>query len=159
MRHMSFAMTTQQVRDGTKGVTRRYGWDDIKVGELLQAVEKSQGLKKGEHVKKLAVIRVTTERWEPLTQMVEFPEYSKEEVILEGFPDMPPEEFVLSVSSESTTKQGVTNYAQGTARTDALTALYSMGAYSVSAARSRCTTSATIRTGYLLHRGHRSQNN
>ena len=73
MRQMSFALTVEPMRQHLKGVTRRYGWDDIKVGDLLQAVEKCQGLKKGEHVKKLDIIRVTAERWEPLTQMVEFP--------------------------------------------------------------------------------------
>ena len=98
MRNMSFALTVEQVRRREKGVTRRYGWDDIKVGEILQAVEKCQGLKKGEHVNKLDVIRVTAERWEPLTQMVEFPDYGKEEVILEGFPLMSPAEFVMMVA-------------------------------------------------------------
>ena len=98
MRHMSFALTVEPMKRHEKSCTRRYGWDDIKVGELLQAVEKCQGLKKGEHVKKLAVIRVTAERWEPLTQMVEFPEYGKAEVILEGFPLMSPAEFVLMVA-------------------------------------------------------------
>ena len=98
MRQMSFALTVEPMRQHLKGVTRRYGWDDIKVGELLQAVEQCQGLKKGEHVKKLAVIRVTAERWEPLTQMVEFPEYGKAEVILEGFPLMSPAEFVMMVA-------------------------------------------------------------
>ena len=98
MRQMSFSLTVEQMKRHEKSCTRRYGWDDIKVGELLQAVERCQGLKKGEHVKKLAVIRVTAERWEPLTQMVEFPEYGKAEVILEGFPTMSPAEFVLMVA-------------------------------------------------------------
>jgi hypothetical protein len=95
---MSFSLTVEQMKRHEKSCTRRYGWDDIKVGELLQAVEQCQGLKKGEHVKKLAVIRVTAERWEPLTQMVEFPEYGKEEVIFEGFPLMSPSEFVMMVA-------------------------------------------------------------
>jgi hypothetical protein len=95
---MSFSLTVEQMKRHEKSCTRRYGWDDIKVGELLQAVEQCQGLKKGEHVKKLAVIRVTAERWAPLTQMVEFPEYGKAEVILEGFPTMSPAEFVLMVA-------------------------------------------------------------
>ena len=98
MRNMSFALTVEPMRQHLKHCTRRYGWDDIKVGELLQAVEKCQGLKKGEHVKKLDIIRVTAERWEPLTQMVEFPEYGKAEVILEGFPTMSPAEFVMMVA-------------------------------------------------------------
>ena len=98
MRDMSFALTVEPMRQHLKHCTRRFGWDDIKVGEILQAVEKCQGLKKGEHVKKLDVIRVTAERWEPLTQMVEFSEYGKEEVILEGFPLMSPAEFVMMVA-------------------------------------------------------------
>jgi hypothetical protein len=101
MRHMSFALTVEPMKRHEKGCTRRYGWDDIKVGELIQAVERCQGLKKGEHVKKLDIIRVTAERWEPLTQMVEFPEYGKAEVILEGFPTMSPSEFVLMVAKHN----------------------------------------------------------
>lgn len=58
MRNMSFSITTEQIKNRTKTVTRRLGWLFLKEGELVQAVEKCQGLKKGEKVKKLVVIRV-----------------------------------------------------------------------------------------------------
>jgi hypothetical protein len=46
---MSFALTTEQVRNRTKTVTRRVGWRFAKVGDVVQPVVKAQGLKKGEH--------------------------------------------------------------------------------------------------------------
>ena len=48
MRNMSYAMTTQQIIDETKDVTRRLGWADLRPGDRVQACEKCQGLKKGE---------------------------------------------------------------------------------------------------------------
>ena len=42
-RNMSFAMTTQQVKDQTKDVTRRFGWLFLKPGDILQPVEKAMG--------------------------------------------------------------------------------------------------------------------
>lgn len=58
MRNISFALTTEQIRNRTKTVTRRLGWLTIQPGTLLQACEKCQGLKPGEKLKKLCVIRV-----------------------------------------------------------------------------------------------------
>ena len=63
---MSFCLTTPQVRAGTKTVTRRIGWWNLKPGELLMAIEKGQGLKKGEHVTRIRPIRVVTVRRERL---------------------------------------------------------------------------------------------
>ena len=68
---MSFSMTTEAVRNRTKTVTRRFGWGDLKPGTLLWAVEKGMGLKKGEHVKKLGLIRVVSTRWEPLWPLLD----------------------------------------------------------------------------------------
>lgn len=66
MRHISFALTTAQIRDQSKTVTRRMGWMRLKPGELLQPVRKAQGLKKGERVQTIGapirVISVTPER-------------------------------------------------------------------------------------------------
>lgn len=53
MRNMSFAHTKKQVADQTKTVTRRLGWRFLKAGDLVQPVEKTMGLKKGEKVKRL----------------------------------------------------------------------------------------------------------
>jgi hypothetical protein len=38
--------------------------------------------------------RFTDLRWEPLRRMIDDPEYGKQEVILEGFPEMTPQQFV-----------------------------------------------------------------
>ena len=69
MRQMSFSLTVDQMLARTKCVTRRTGWRDLKPGTLLQAVEKSQGLKKGEKVRKLGVIRVIDVRREELIRI------------------------------------------------------------------------------------------
>ena len=88
MRWISYALTTQQVRDRTKTVTRRIGWDNVQKGELLQGAVKCQGLKKGEHPERLSVVRVLDARRERLNTI------TQADVILEGFPDMTPKEFV-----------------------------------------------------------------
>ena len=94
MRQISFALTTPQVRAGTKRVTRRLGWATLTPGTPLQGVEKGQGLKKGETVTKLDVVMVLDVRREPLRRMTDEPEYGQVECILEGFPEMTPAEFV-----------------------------------------------------------------
>ncbi|MCR4374198.1 MAG: hypothetical protein NUW22_05055 [Acidobacteria bacterium] len=90
MRHISFALTTDQVRTQTKTVTRRLGWKTLKPGTLLQPVVKSQGLKKGETVERIGgpirVIDVVVER---LNGGV-----SQSDVWREGFPQMSPEQFI-----------------------------------------------------------------
>ena len=85
MRNMSFSLTTPQVRSRTKTVTRRLGWLTLKPGELVQAVVRGQGLRKGERVEKLAVIRVTHVRREPLCRLTDDVGYGAAEVGLEGF--------------------------------------------------------------------------
>jgi hypothetical protein len=64
MRLMSFSLTTPQILARTKTVTRRMGWTFLRPGDLVQAIEKGQGLKKGEHVKRLAVLRIVDVRRE-----------------------------------------------------------------------------------------------
>jgi hypothetical protein len=90
---MSFSMTTQAVRDGTKTVTRRLGWWGLQPGTLLQAVEKAQGLKKGEHVKPLGVIRVVSVCREPLYAIVTDRD-GDTEAEREGFPKLNGEGFI-----------------------------------------------------------------
>lgn len=81
MRNISFMLTTQQVRDRQKTVTRRLGWRNLKAGELLCGVEKGMGLKAGEKIIRLAVIRVVGVRFEPLRRMTD-----RREIRISGFP-------------------------------------------------------------------------
>ena len=87
-RLMSFAKTVEQVRRQAKTVTRRLGWDDLEIGEVLWAVEKAQGLTKGEKVQRICKIRVVSVRKEPLCLV------TKEDVIAEGFPELSTEDFI-----------------------------------------------------------------
>jgi hypothetical protein len=88
MRNISFALTTDQVRNRIKTVTRRDGWLNLKSGEILNAVEKGMGLKKGEKVKIICQIRVISSTRERLSDI------TQEEVIKEGFTKMTPYNFV-----------------------------------------------------------------
>jgi hypothetical protein len=94
MRNMSFALTTAQVLARTKTVTRRDGWLFLRAGDRIQAVEKGMGLKKGETVNRLAVLRVTQVRREPLRALLAMPEYGRLEVEREGFGSWTVHEFV-----------------------------------------------------------------
>lgn len=85
-RNISFSLTTPQFQAGTKTVTRRLGWDKVKAGDVLCAVEKGQGLKKGEKVKKLGMIRVIDARRELLRRMTDDLDYGFAECAKEGFP-------------------------------------------------------------------------
>lgn len=94
-RHMSFSMTTQAVIDRSKTVTRRLGWDGLKPGTLLWAVEKGMGLKKGEHAKKLALIRVVSVKREELLDIAWGYGFNEQrELAREGFPNLTAEGFV-----------------------------------------------------------------
>lgn len=91
MRNMSFSMTTEQVRNKTKTVTRRFGWWSLKPGTKLWAVEKSQGLKKGEKVVRICQIEVVSVRKE---QVQDIQNYPFEETSQEGFPGMTLKDFI-----------------------------------------------------------------
>lgn len=97
MRRMSFLLTKAQVRNHDKDVTRRVGWVNLKAGEFLAAVNKCQGLKRGESAELLAVIEVVSVRRERLDDLVDpaRPEYGREEMRREGFPGMDPQDFLL----------------------------------------------------------------
>lgn len=88
MRNMSFAMTTAQFKARTKKVTRRFGWWFLKPGDLVCGVEKCMGLKKGEKVNRLSIIEIVSTRAEQLNMI------THEDVVLEGFPDWTPEQFI-----------------------------------------------------------------
>ena len=87
MRNISFMFTTKQVRARKKTVTRRVGWRNLKPGALLRGVEKGMGLKVGEKVVTLAVIRVLSVRMEKLSRMIDDPAYGFGECEREGFGD------------------------------------------------------------------------
>lgn len=100
-RNMSFSMTTEAVRNRTKTVTRRLGWDFLKPGDLLWACEKCQGLKKGEKVKRLALIRVVSVQIERLTDIVDYYARPALELEREGFPDVDEVQFVEMFSEHN----------------------------------------------------------
>lgn len=89
-RNMSFSMTTEAVRNRTKTVTRRLGWDFLRPGDVVCAVEKGMGLKKGEKVKRLGLIRVVSVQREPVWAIEDYADDCKRE----GFPQLTAYDFV-----------------------------------------------------------------
>lgn len=87
-RNMSFMLTQPQIVAETKTVTRRTGWANLKPGDLFWAVEKCQGLKKGEKLKRLKLLRCVANTPEPLNRI------TKADCRMEGFPELTPQEFV-----------------------------------------------------------------
>lgn len=85
---MSFALTVDQVKAGTKTVTRRLGWWRLKPGDVVIACERCMGLKRGERVARIRPIRITSTGPEMLAQI------TRAEVKREGFPEMTPGQFV-----------------------------------------------------------------
>lgn len=90
MRNMSFALTTTQVMEGTKTVTRRPGWLHARPGQQVRPVLKCMGLRPGE---KLQVLRdpltLVNVRREPLRAMIDDVDYGLRECKLEGFAGHP----------------------------------------------------------------------
>ena len=78
-RNMSFALTTEQVRRREKTVTRRLGWWFLNPGDILTAVEKARGLRKGEKIRPICRIRIVSTRKEPLSAI------TQDDVGREGF--------------------------------------------------------------------------
>lgn len=89
VRNISFKLTTRQVRDRSKDVTRRLGWLDLVAGQELRACVQCQGLRKGQRIEELAIIRVVSVQREPLRRMTDDVEYGFEEIRREGFADDP----------------------------------------------------------------------
>jgi hypothetical protein len=89
MKRISFALTTDQVLAQTKTVTRRIGWNTLKVGDKLQPIYKGMGLKKGEKQQLLSgPIEVVSVRKEPIEAI------TQSDVIAEGFPEWTSQDFV-----------------------------------------------------------------
>jgi len=74
--------------DRSKRVTRRLGWENLKVGDRLMGCVKCQGLKPGEQIERLGEIEVVSVRREPLERMVKDPDYGCLEATKEGFPNL-----------------------------------------------------------------------
>ena len=87
-RNMSFFYTKNQIKYRQKTVTRRLGWNNLKIGEVLNACVKCQGLKKGEKIERLCQIVVIDVRKEKLSDI------TKEDCIKEGFNTFEPEDFI-----------------------------------------------------------------
>lgn len=94
MRLRSFSLTTRQMRESTpnkilKDCTRRLNWLFARPGLHTMAVEKAQGLKKGQHpvhIRECVDIQVSRE---PLIDIVNRPiRNGQYEVAREGFPEM-----------------------------------------------------------------------
>ena len=93
---MSFALTTAQVLDQSKDVTRRMGWLKLKPGDMIQPVKKCMGLKPGEKIEKLGPpVRVVSVRREPLRAITDdAKKYGRHECVREGFGHLSPCQFV-----------------------------------------------------------------
>lgn len=81
-------LTTPQIKNRTKTVTRRMGWRFLKIGDVLNACEKCMGLKEGQKIVKLGRIRVVNVYREKLFKI------SLGDCIREGFPEMDPAGFI-----------------------------------------------------------------
>ena len=87
-RNISFFLTTRQINDRTKTVTRRLGWKFLKVSDVLNACVKCQGLGKGGKIERICQIRVVDVRQERLYKI------TQEDVVREGFPDYSRQDFI-----------------------------------------------------------------
>lgn len=98
MKNMSFAITTKQFLAHKKDVTRRLGWKTLKLGDHVMGIEKGQGLKKGQKVKRLGEIVILRNEPEELYEIVRRPGRdhvdSRSEMDREGFPGMSSFKFV-----------------------------------------------------------------
>jgi len=93
-RNMSFALTTEQFKNRTKTVTRRKGWKFLKPGDVVMGCMKCMGLKPGEKLERLGLIRINDVRREPLYRMFEKHGYGLADTTREGFPSMGVLEFM-----------------------------------------------------------------
>jgi hypothetical protein len=90
VRNMSFALTPEQIIDGSKLVTRRLGWLWLKPGHQVRPVRKCMGLRPGERIDVLTDPKtVVSVRREPLRAMLVDLDYGFVECVLEGFGQHP----------------------------------------------------------------------
>ena len=110
--NISFSATTNQVRQHQKHETRRVDKSlrlaNLFRGDILQGIEKAQGIKKGEHIVKLDQIEIIEVNREPLDEIIrrpvrpmprrivdQYPFALPSETTLEGFPELTPVGFVM----------------------------------------------------------------
>lgn len=108
MRNISASLTERQILESlervkrggppVKDVTRRLGWQYLKVGERLQVCRKCMGRKPGEPLVRLAVIEVVSVRRERLDELTNLYrpdnlDYGFSETAREGFPEGSPLHF------------------------------------------------------------------
>jgi hypothetical protein len=112
MRNMSFALTTSQIKEGTKTVTRRLGWLHLNPGDLVRPVRKCMGLRPGERVQPLRdPVLIVSVRREPLKAMLDDLDYGFRECELEGFGGHPHYRFPSSfVQMFCATHKGCTQH-------------------------------------------------
>ncbi len=108
MKRMSFMLTVKAMEDGTKDVTRRLGWADLKPGDQFMAVEQCQGLRKGglkkngEKPKVFGPCECVSNKPEPLHEIKSRPcrlrpagdVMDRPECEREGFPHLRPDQFI-----------------------------------------------------------------
>lgn len=103
MRNMSFALTTEQVRNQTKTVTRRFGWWFLRPGDVVQPILKGMGLKKGEKVQKIGQpIQIVSTRRELVGDVTDA------ECVREGFSEMSRGEFIRLLTADFSKATGTT---------------------------------------------------
>ena len=103
MRNMSFMLTTQQMRDETKDVTRRLGWSFLKAGDLVMACVKCQGLGKGGKIERIHPIKIVSVENESLMDIEDRSLRAgsdRTEMEREGFPNMSGPDFIAMFSRE-----------------------------------------------------------
>ena len=87
-RNISFAITTEQIKNRSKTVTRRKGWKFLKKGDILNGCVRCMGLKPGEKIERLCRVEVVMVTEEELSLC------SDQDAAREGFPEMTGEQFV-----------------------------------------------------------------
>ena len=87
-RLMAVALTTGQVRDRSKTVTRRHGWLMLKPGDIITLCEKTRGRKPGEPLVRITDVTIVSVRREPLSAITEA------DVTAEGFPGWSVADFI-----------------------------------------------------------------
>lgn len=99
-RNMSFALTEEQFRNQTKTVTRRLGWQSLLPGDIVMGCKKCRGLRPGERLERLGLIRIVSVSRERLNQITD------EDVAREGFPGMARIDFMRFFVDEMRPKFG-----------------------------------------------------
>lgn len=87
-RLMSVALTTAQVRNRSKTVTRRVGWQMLAAGDQLTLCPKVRGRRQGEPLQRIVTVDIVSVRRERLDSI------TQADVVAEGFPGMPVDDFV-----------------------------------------------------------------